>query len=131
MDANPLTIALSKNKYTSVVSLLFNARTNAHIAHLQTKSYATHKALNEFYDAVVDIADSFAESAQGTQGILQGYTLGNLHTGDITILLHANHAELLKLRGQFDAKTEGHLIQIIDDAVELYTSTIYKLKFLK
>lgn len=43
--ANLATTLLGKAKYTKVVSLLFNARTNAHIAHLQTKSYAAHKRI--------------------------------------------------------------------------------------
>ena len=47
-------------KHAYVVSTLFNARTNAHIAHLQTKSYARHIALGDFYDGVLDIADKFA-----------------------------------------------------------------------
>ena len=33
----------------------FHARTNAHILHLQTRSYATHVALNEFYDEIVTL----------------------------------------------------------------------------
>lgn len=32
------------NKYVQVVNLLFNARTNAHIAHLQTRSFAAHNS---------------------------------------------------------------------------------------
>lgn len=32
----------------------FHARTNAHVLHLTTRSFAAHKALNEFYDGVVD-----------------------------------------------------------------------------
>jgi len=39
------TLSLNPNKYTKVVSLLFNLRTNVHIAHLQTKSYAAHKRI--------------------------------------------------------------------------------------
>lgn len=123
--------ALGTNKYVQVVNILFNARTNTHIAHLQTKSYAAHKALNEFYDAVVDLADTFAESVQGTQGILTGYDLGKLNTGDIVALLKSNQQELLSIRSQFNAAKEGHLIQLIDDMIELYTSTLYKLTFLK
>lgn len=121
----------SKNKYTQVVSLLFNARTNAHIAHLQTSSYAAHKALDEFYSGVLDLADSFAESAQGTQGILTGYDLGKLNTGDITTFLKGNMTELLSCRTYFSPTKEGHLIQLIDDMIELYTTCIYKLAQLK
>ena len=118
----------TKTKYAKLVSLLFNARTNTHIAHLQTTSYAQHKALNEFYDGVVDLADRFAESAQGSIGIITGYTIGDLFTGSITDYLKGQLTEILSMRSQFQ---EGHLVQIIDDVVELYTSTLYKLTILK
>lgn len=119
----------TKNKYSQVVSLLFNARTNAHIAHLQTRSFAQHKALDDFYSQVIDIADSFAESAMGSTGtMLTGFELGKLNELEISQFLNQQYKELLKLRSQF---TEGHLVQLIDDACELYTSTIYKLTFLK
>ena len=39
----------------------FHARTNAHVLHLTTRSFAAHKALNEFYDGVVELADEIAE----------------------------------------------------------------------
>ncbi len=48
-----------------VLNKLFEMRDNTHIAHLQTKSYAEHKALNKFYDSIVDLADDFAEQYQG------------------------------------------------------------------
>ena len=118
----------TKTKYAKLVSLLFNARTNTHIAHLQTTSYAQHKALNEFYDGVVALADRFAESSQGSIGIITGYTIGDLFTGSITDYLKGQLTEILSMRSQFQ---EGHLVQIIDDVVELYTSTLYKLTILK
>ena len=118
----------TKTKYAKLISLLFNARTNTHIAHLQTTSYAQHKALNELYDGVVDLADRFAESSQGSIGIITGYTIGDLFTGSITDYLKGQLTEILSMRSQFQ---EGHLVQIIDDVVELYTSTIYKLTILK
>lgn len=125
--ANPtLSDALDSNKYVAVVNMLFNARTNAHIAHLQTRSYAAHKALNEFYDGIVGIADSFAEASQ-VNGVLSGYDLGKLYTGSITAYLKGQYTELMGMKSQFK---EGHLLQLIDDATELYASTIYKLSFL-
>lgn len=115
---------LNKSKYTRVVSLLFNARTNAHIAHLQTKSYAKHMCLDSFYKDIVEIADTFAEASQ-INGILNGYTLGSLNTGDITVFLEGQYKELMGMKKEF---TEGHLLQLIDDATELYATTLYKLK---
>ena len=121
------TLSLNQNKYTKVVSLLFNARTNAHIAHLQTRSFAQHKALDEFYNGILDIADSFAEASQ-LNGILTGYTLGNLNTGDIITFIENLHNELTGMKKEF---TEGHLMQLIDDATQLTSVTLYKLKNLK
>ena len=39
---------------------LLHARTSAHVMHLQTRSYATHKALEDFYTAIVDFVDELA-----------------------------------------------------------------------
>lgn len=127
--ANLISEALGtdKNKYVQVINLLFNARTNTHIAHLQTKSYAQHVALNGFYDAIVGLADSFAEASQ-VNGILTGYDLGKLWIGDPVANLRSQYQELMNMKGQFK---EGHLLQLFDDITELYASTIYKLTFLK
>ena len=43
------------------ISTLFASRTQAHVFHLQTPSFAAHKALNEFYDEIVDITDGIVE----------------------------------------------------------------------
>jgi len=56
------------------VSTLMAARTQAHIYHLQTPSFAAHKALNEFYDNIIDLIDGFVETYQGKYGIITGYS---------------------------------------------------------
>ncbi len=55
------------------VSTLMASRTQAHIFHLQTPSFAAHKALNEYYENIVDIIDGLVESYQGKYGIITGY----------------------------------------------------------
>lgn len=115
----------NKTKNAKVVSMLFNARTNAHIAHLQTKSYARHMALNEFYDGILGIADSFAEASQADGNLLTGINLGELYSGDIVAFLDKQYNELMSCKKDF---TEGHLLQLIDDATELYATTLYKLR---
>lgn len=128
--ANPIMEAMnSTKKYTDVVNLLFNARTNAHIAHLQTRAYPQHMALDSFYSSIVPIADRFAEVSMGYLGTtLTGFDLGKLNTGDILQFLKSQKQELLSLRSQFK---EGDLVQLIDDACEVFNSTIYKLTILK
>ena len=45
------------SKAADFVGALFLARDVAHSVHLNTRSYAKHKALNEFYDEIIDLAD--------------------------------------------------------------------------
>jgi hypothetical protein len=47
------------------VATLFHSGTITHFQHLQTREYATHKALGKFYPKIVDLADQLAESYQG------------------------------------------------------------------
>lgn len=39
----------------------------SHLLHLQTKSFAEHKALDEIYQAIPDFRDSFSERIMGYQ----------------------------------------------------------------
>ncbi len=43
-----------RNPAAELVARCFAARTAAHFAHLKSKGYACHMALNEFYDSIVD-----------------------------------------------------------------------------
>ena len=49
---------------------LFLARDVSHSVHLNTRSYAKHKALNKFYEGIVSAADDFAEAYQGRYGLI-------------------------------------------------------------
>jgi hypothetical protein len=64
----------SDNVVALFISELFNSRNQAHILHLQTESFAAHKALNAYYDAIIPLADKYAETYQGLYGIIKGYT---------------------------------------------------------
>ena len=44
---------------------LFHSRDTMHIAHLQTTSFAEHKALNGYYDGILDLTDTFIEAYFG------------------------------------------------------------------
>ena len=58
------------------VTELMNARTSFHKLHLKVTgvgSYASHKALNELYDALPDHADALAEGYQGATEKLLDY----------------------------------------------------------
>jgi DNA-binding ferritin-like protein len=48
-----------------LIQELFQIRTIAHTLHLETRSFSQHKALNEFYDEILELTDTLAESLQG------------------------------------------------------------------
>ena len=52
-------------QFGSFIGTLFQSRTQAHIMHLQSNSYAQHVALQGYYEEIVDIIDSLVESYQG------------------------------------------------------------------
>ena len=49
---------------------LFLARDVTHSTHLNTRNYAKHKALQKFYEGVIELADAFAEAYQGRYGLI-------------------------------------------------------------
>lgn len=113
------------------VGTLFLARDVAHSVHLNTRSYAKHKALRHFYDGIVDTADSFAEAYQGRHGLIGPITLMSAKkTTNIIEFLESSLADIEAMRYKVADKEDTALQQLIDNIVELYLSTLYKLKFL-
>ena len=56
---------MTPNKF---IGALFQSRDMMHITHLQTTSFAEHKALNSYYDGILDLTDSFTEKYFGRNG---------------------------------------------------------------
>ena len=63
----------SNDDFCDMVCNILHSRTQAHVYHLQTKSYAEHKALNEYYDDIVPVFDGIVETYQGKYGIIKTY----------------------------------------------------------
>lgn len=124
---------ITKNsKCAYLASCLMDARNQTHIYHLQSQSYAQHIALNEFYEGIVDLVDRFIESAQGKYGIIRGYKSelsAYDESGDPINYLKMKLKIVEKYREYFS--DSGYLQQIIDDIIELFYTTIYKLVALK
>ena len=47
------------------IGLLLSSREQAHVFHLTTSSYATHKAMQNYYEHIVDLVDTYAETYMG------------------------------------------------------------------
>ena len=103
-----------------------HARTQAHVFHLRTASYAQHKALQKFYEGISELLDEYAEAYQGKYGIIAGYETYPV-TQDPrrakTFLL-----ALLKVVNKVRRATrDSYLANILDQITELTDSTIYML----
>jgi len=112
------------------ISLLFAARTQAHVFHLKTKSFAAHKALEDFYKGIVDLADSYVETYQGNTRKLIGPIVSYKISNDPRRAL-GYFISLKKTIGSLKLPKTGPLKNIQDSIMELIDSTIYKLTFLK
>ena len=118
-------------KAADFVGILFLARDVAHSVHLNTRSFSKHMALNAFYDGIIDHADAFAEAYQGRHGLLGPIALHSAKkTANIIEFLQDSLAEIEAARYDVCDKSDSSLQQLIDNIVELYLTTLYKLKFL-
>lgn len=114
-----------------LMGLLFLSRDVAHRVHLSTRSFAKHKALNEFYEGIIPLADSLAEAYQGRYGLIGNIPLmASKNASNIVDFIQAQLDEIEAGRYQVCKKEETALQNLIDEIVELYLSTIYKLKYL-
>jgi hypothetical protein len=111
------------------MGMLFLSREVVHSAHLNTRSYAKHKALQKFYESIVDLADTFAETYQGRHGLIGPIALQSVKKpGNITEFLADQLAEIEKCRFEVVEETDTALQNIIDEIVALYLRTLYKLR---
>jgi hypothetical protein len=118
-------------KANEFLGLLFLARDVAHSVHLNTRSFSKHTALNIFYERIVGAADDFAEAYQGRYGLIGPITLHSAKkTSNIVEFLQDSLAEIEGARYDVCDKTDSSLQQLIDNIVEIYLRTLYKLKFL-
>lgn len=115
---------------------LLNSVTVIHIAHLGITgpgSYAAHKALNEFYDEIGDLADQLIEHYQGITGKLMEFpdtcSVPKLKTAE------ACCGYLKGLRAEVDKEQAtmpySEINNVLDEVKSLIDSTCYKLTFLK
>ena len=121
------------DEFVQLISTLMASRTQAHIFHLQVEgpgSFAAHKALNEYYDEIVDHFDCLVESFQGRYGIVRGYTSPATFKEDGQFMNYfealAKYVETIRVR----IPQDSYLQNQVDETVKLIESTKYKLKFL-
>lgn len=118
----------------ALVVELLDAATKLHVLHLIVRgdaSYAQHKALNEIYDALPDLADNLAESWQGATMSIPDYPQAKVPELN-TVSDALNYIDSLKTKITKIQKTIDYseIVNDLDTIKTQLNSTAYKLKFL-
>ena len=116
-----------------LLNRLFESREVAHAMHLKTGSFAGHKALDDYYSAIVDHIDLLAETYQGQYGIVEDYQMmGRDVNLDDPIAYFEDLVLFIKTKRKDMINDDNeHLITIFDDITILNYTTLYKLKNLR
>ena len=116
-----------------IASMFFHSRTQAHIFHLRVKgtgAFAAHKALNEYYDGIVDLIDGLVETYQGKYGLIEFKEVNNIDNDasiENIIKYFTNLCTFLD-KERKDTKLQDSWIQNqLDNVAALLYSTKYKL----
>ena len=118
-------------KCNDFMGMLFLARDVTHSVHLNTRSYSKHVALHIFYDRIIGAADDFAEAYQGRHGMIGPISLMSAKkTTNVIEFLQDQLDEIEKCRYEVVDKSDSSLQQLIDNIIEIYLRTLYKLRFL-
>lgn len=117
------------------VSELMNAATSFHKLHLKVTglgSFASHKALNELYDALPDHADALAEGFQGAAEKLLDYTDVAPRTLNSVSEALSYLRELVSMVTTLQSKMPySEIVNDLDNVKSTINSAKYKLNFLK
>lgn len=116
-------------KPIEVLNKFFEARDVIHLAHLNTTSFAEHKALGKFYEGWTELMDDFIETYQGR------YTrvVGEVKIGFTTEVDVLDYLKFLRGFMGVDAPTiiapalDTDLANILADMLGLINHTLYLL----
>ena len=113
-----------------LISVLLHSANQTHVFHLQTKSFAEHKALNKYYDSIIDLADSLAESYQGKYGILKYKNVSKIEQYESKEQVIEYFNKILKIIEKTRPIKDPFIDNIVQEVESLIYSTLYKLKYL-
>ena len=111
------------------VATLLHSATNTHFFHFTTDSYARHKALQKYYEGIVDLVDAFTESYAGKYGKFTAFPSVYHQPKDPVRYMESLQSFVADARQ--DLPQDSELQNIIDEIAALINTTTYKLKFLK
>lgn len=104
------------------IGMLFQSRDIMHLAHLQTTSFAEHKALNGYYDGILELTDNFSEVYFGR------FKRVEIVVPEAKIMSAVEHLKEMQslVEGERNNYT-SELQNIMDEMLSLINKTLYLL----
>jgi len=109
------------------IAMLMNSRTQTHYFHLNTNSYAQHKALEKYYSAIVPLIDSYSETYMGKYSKIKPVQL-NKRFNTNSALSVKYFKDILRRTKAMKLPKDTHLKNIQDEIITLINQTLYRLK---
>lgn len=106
------------------IGALFQSRDMMHLQHLQTTSFAEHKALGHYYDEILELTDSFTEKYFGRNKRIP-ITIPESKATDAV-----SHLKSMQKMIETEADSENYpcdLENIMDEMLGLVNETLYLL----
>jgi DNA-binding ferritin-like protein len=116
-----------------LASIFFHSRTQTHVFHLGVTgpgSYSMHKALNKYYDGILDLMDELLEAYQGKYGIITFKQVNGLDTDASKENIIAYFDKLIKFletERQTEQLKDSWIQNELDNIAKLLYTTKYKL----
>lgn len=104
-------------------------RTAVHLAHFSTQSYSQHMALGEYYEALTDLIDRYAETYMGLEGRVSKFPRADTPT-EAPVTLLEDYLDDIRAEMEEDEQSQACL-NILAEIEEQTARTLYKLKNLR
>lgn len=104
------------------IGMLFQSRDMMHIAHLQTRSFAEHKALNGYYDGILELTDNFCEVYFGRNKRVE-IVIPEAKNMDAMSHLKSLQSTIDSERNNYSSELQN----ILDEMLSLINKTLYLL----
>ena len=117
------------NNFSDFVGYLKSSFDQSVVWHHQTDSHAMHKALNHFYDEILELIDGLVESASGVHGRPKDYEIDEpvnyKNPEQVTAYFKSCYDMIQKDRK--DIYEESWIQNQVDEIVQLFAETLYLL----
>ena len=108
------------------IGLLMSSRNQAHTFHLVTRSFAVHKALQDYYENIVPLLDQWAEAYMGKYGRFPKLKLAKRMMTDPKHIAKYFKGLIVAIK-KLKLPKDSYLKNIQDEITTLIRSTLYKL----